>query len=195
MDVSDPTAIRALAHPLRLDLLELLTASGPATAAHCGRILGVPQANCSFHLRQLARYGFVEDAGPGRDQRERRWRVPEGPSRLRIPANADKVVRRELERVVVERETRAILAHVDRKARDGETGADRPTQRLTNAIVALTAAEADELWRQWQALLEPHITRTAARGLTEGQHYLRLFAATTPMTGIDPEENDHGADG
>ncbi|MEU8075678.1 helix-turn-helix domain-containing protein [Catellatospora citrea] len=195
MDVSDPTAIRALAHPLRLDLLELLAATGPATAAHCGRILGVPQANCSFHLRQLAKYGFVEDAGPGRDQRERRWRVPEGPARLRIPASADKVVRRELERVVVERETQAILAHVDRKARDGEPAANQPAQHLANAVVALSAAEADELWRQWQALLEPHLTRTAARGLGEGQHYLRLFAAATPMTGTGREENDHGTDG
>ena len=70
MQISDPKAITALAHPLRLDLLELLTAIGPATAARCGRILGVPQANCSFHLRQLARYGFVEDAGPGRDRRD-----------------------------------------------------------------------------------------------------------------------------
>src|SRR6185369_17616256 len=90
--IADPLALRALTHPLRLELLELLSTTGPATAAHCGRVLGVPQANCSFHLRQLAKYGFVEDAGPGADQRERRWRVPEGGPRIRIPAEANGVV-------------------------------------------------------------------------------------------------------
>src|ERR1043165_7983551 len=75
MEISDPKAIRALAHPLRLDLLQVLGSSGPATAAQCGRILKASQASCSFHLRQLAKYGFVEDAGPGEDMRERRWRI------------------------------------------------------------------------------------------------------------------------
>ena len=63
---------RSKLDPMRLDLLELLATMSPATAAQCARILGVPQANCSFHLRQLAKYGFVEDAGPGDD---RRWIV------------------------------------------------------------------------------------------------------------------------
>ncbi|MCX5100869.1 helix-turn-helix domain-containing protein [Streptomyces sp. NBC_00439] len=65
-----------MAHPLRLDLLELLTAAGPATAALCGRVLGVLQAGCCFHLRQLAKHGFVEDTEPGRDRRDRAWRCP-----------------------------------------------------------------------------------------------------------------------
>src|SRR6202050_1586632 len=84
MQISDPKAIRALAHPLRLDLLELLTAGGPATAAHCGRILGASQASCSFHLRQLAKYGLVEDTGPGSDRRARRWRVPDARLAVRV---------------------------------------------------------------------------------------------------------------
>ncbi|MCX4774555.1 helix-turn-helix domain-containing protein [Streptomyces sp. NBC_01260] len=51
MRLSDPKAIRALAHPSRLDLLETLGEIGPATAASCGRTLGVSQASCSFRLR------------------------------------------------------------------------------------------------------------------------------------------------
>src|SRR6201986_2432886 len=118
MEISDPKAIRALAHPLRLDLLQVLGSGGPATAAHCGRILGTSQANCSFHLRQLAKYGFVEDAGPGTDQRERQWRVPHPGPTLRItPARSATggdaleggAVRQHLERVVVERAARAIV--------------------------------------------------------------------------------------
>src|SRR4051794_25896202 len=74
MDLTDPQAIRALAHPLRLDLIEVL-GQGPMTAAECARALGSSQASCSFHLRQLAKYGFVAEAAPGPDRRERRWRL------------------------------------------------------------------------------------------------------------------------
>src|SRR5215475_15177552 len=109
MEISDPKTIRALAHPLRLDLLQLLGVSGPATAAQCGRVLGVSQASCSFHLRQLAKYGFVEDAGPGADRRERQWRVPAEREPISIDGGVSGAVKAELERVVVEREARAIL--------------------------------------------------------------------------------------
>jgi len=176
MQISDPKAIRALAHPLRLDLLEILTATGPATAAHCGRILGVSQANCSFHLRQLAKYGFVEDAGPGRDQRERRWRVPDGRPQVRVPAGGDAVVRRELERVVVEREMQAILAH------------DGPGHRIANAIAVMSPEEAADVWEKWKALLEPYVARKPGAG----QGYVRYFMAATPMTKFDLGEGQDG---
>src|SRR5215467_863164 len=74
MELTDPQAIRALAHPLRIALVELLGA-GPMTAAECARALGSTQANCSFHLRQLAKYGFVGPAPEGADRRERRWQL------------------------------------------------------------------------------------------------------------------------
>jgi hypothetical protein len=115
MEITAPQEIKALTHPLRLDLLELLAVIGPATAARCGRALGVPQANCSFHLRQLAKYGFVADAGPGEDRRERIWRLPEVRPTLRIPPGADSVLERQLRRVVVEREARAILDYAERR--------------------------------------------------------------------------------
>src|SRR5215471_3448657 len=108
MEISDPKTIRALAHPLRLDLLQLLGSSGPATAAQCGRVLGVSQASCSFHLRQLAKYGFVEDVGPGRDRRERQWRALHSRLSVRIGTGGDGIVRQQIEGLVVEREMQAI---------------------------------------------------------------------------------------
>ena len=53
------------------------------TAAACARRLGSSQANCSFHLRQLAKYGFVEQAAPSGDSRERPWRLTTSSSRGR----------------------------------------------------------------------------------------------------------------
>ena len=71
--VNDPAVMRALAHPLRWALLEALQHAGTLTATQAGDILGETPANCAFHLRTLARYGLVEEAGGGKG-RERPWR-------------------------------------------------------------------------------------------------------------------------
>jgi hypothetical protein len=73
LNLTDPKAIRALAHPVRWALLETLGHAGTLTATQASEILGESPANCAFHLRTLAKYGFVEEAGGGRG-RERPWR-------------------------------------------------------------------------------------------------------------------------
>ncbi|GMA33835.1 ArsR/SmtB family transcription factor [Demequina litorisediminis] len=50
-EITDPSELRALAHPVRFALLDLL-AAGPLTATQCGERLGQTPANCSYHLRQ-----------------------------------------------------------------------------------------------------------------------------------------------
>src|SRR3954467_10413411 len=73
IELTDPRALRAVAHPVRLELIGLLRREGPLTATAAGALIGESPANCSFHLRQLAKYGLVEEAGGGRG-RERPWR-------------------------------------------------------------------------------------------------------------------------
>ncbi|MFD0555973.1 ArsR/SmtB family transcription factor [Stackebrandtia endophytica] len=76
----DAGAVKAIAHPLRLRLLELLGIGGPATATDLAARVGESPANCSWHLRQLAAHGFIEETGEGRG-RQRFWRlVPESTS-------------------------------------------------------------------------------------------------------------------
>jgi DNA-binding transcriptional ArsR family regulator len=72
--LTDPRALRALAHPTRLSLVGLLRRDGPLTATKAGELLGESSASCSFHLRQLAKYGLVEEAGGGTG-RERPWQA------------------------------------------------------------------------------------------------------------------------
>lgn len=71
--LTDPRAMRALAHPVRVALLEALAHAGTLTATQASEVLGESPANCAFHLRTLAKYGYVEEAGGGRG-RERPWR-------------------------------------------------------------------------------------------------------------------------
>lgn len=73
-EVSDAKTLRALTHPTRVALLEMLFLHGPMTATEASEHVGESPSSCSFHLRQLARYGFVEEAGGGRG-RQRPWRL------------------------------------------------------------------------------------------------------------------------
>jgi DNA-binding MarR family transcriptional regulator len=72
--LDDPVAIRALAHPLRHHLMSIIGRLGRATTADAARELGISHGLASHHLRQLAKYGFVEQV-TGKDHRERPWRL------------------------------------------------------------------------------------------------------------------------
>ena len=80
--VDDVRALRALAHPVRLALIEHLGIGGPLTATEASELVGESPSSCSFHLRQLAKYGFVEETGDGTGRR-RPWRI------TRIGLNVD----------------------------------------------------------------------------------------------------------
>jgi DNA-binding transcriptional ArsR family regulator len=72
--IDDAVTLRALAHPVRLALIEHLSIRGPLTATEAAQLVGESPSACSFHLRQLAKYGFVEEAGDGTGRR-RPWRM------------------------------------------------------------------------------------------------------------------------
>ncbi|MGA4849127.1 ArsR/SmtB family transcription factor [Streptomyces sp. G5(2025)] len=70
----DARSLRGLAHPLRMRLLSSLRLDGPATASQLAERLGESSGATSYHLRQLAEYGFVEDDPERGKGRERWWR-------------------------------------------------------------------------------------------------------------------------
>jgi predicted ArsR family transcriptional regulator len=84
--LGDARALRAYAHPVRMALIGLLRSEGPKTATQAAELLGESSGTCSFHLRQLAKYGLVEEAegGTGRDKP---WRAVA--QRTRFPSSSD----------------------------------------------------------------------------------------------------------
>lgn len=71
--ITDPRALRALSHPTRWTIIELLGLEDTATATRCAEYTGESVASCSYHLSMLGKYGFVEQVeSPGR---ERPWRL------------------------------------------------------------------------------------------------------------------------
>jgi DNA-binding transcriptional ArsR family regulator len=105
-ELRDPRTMRALAHPVRMDLLEALALEGSLTATEAGALIGQSATTCSFHLRQLAKYGFVEDAGRS-GTRERPWRltligtrIPEATGEADVDLAADALTKVLLERYI-----------------------------------------------------------------------------------------------
>ena len=77
-NVHDTETLRAVAHPIRSKLLGLLRYDGPATASELGRRIDESSGSTSYHLRQLARYGFVEEDPEQPNKRDKRWRATYG---------------------------------------------------------------------------------------------------------------------
>ena len=158
--LSDPRTIRALAHPVRVALLEAIeqTDTKTMTATQASELLGESPANCAFHLRTLARYGFLEEAGGGRG-RERPWRLAyrgleiappwqDTESRLAAEAVADVWIDRWLDRA--RQRIRRVL------------GMPTPWQDATMAaqrVLHLTAAEAAALAADLHRVLEVYRAR------------------------------------
>ncbi len=71
----DPLALRALAHPLRWKLIDLLGSEGTATATRCAGVVGESVASCSYHLGILAKYGYIELVPDQPSGREKPWRL------------------------------------------------------------------------------------------------------------------------
>jgi DNA-binding transcriptional ArsR family regulator len=71
----DARSLRALAHPLRMDILDVLKADGPATSTTLADRLGESTGTLSWHLRLLAEHGFIEEDAERGTKRERWWRA------------------------------------------------------------------------------------------------------------------------
>jgi DNA-binding transcriptional ArsR family regulator len=83
--VSDARAMRALAHPVRLALLEAIGREGELTATRAAEMLDESPGNMSWHLQTLAKYGYVEEAGGGKG-RSRPWRIASVSNRFQTTA-------------------------------------------------------------------------------------------------------------
>src|SRR3954449_11693623 len=141
----DPRAMRALAHPARLAILERLSTDGPATATECATVVGLSPSACSYHLRALARWGLVEEAD-GADRRERRWRVL-GPfvigdhqaARRADVADAEHLLAAQ----VLQRASRRVLDWLD--ASDSESPEWREATVVANRALLMTSDELGAL--------------------------------------------------
>ncbi|MEV1175258.1 winged helix-turn-helix domain-containing protein [Nonomuraea sp. NPDC049784] len=182
MRITDPRAMRALAHPLRLDLIDLLGRIGPATATTCAKHLDASQASCSFHLRQLAKYGYVTEAEPSEDKRERLWQLTDHEQKWSIAEGGAAAV--ELERVFIEREAARMAAWAE--TRTSAAKAWHEAAFVSGVSVPLTPEELDAIGKDLMRLLEPYMARLSDPSLTpEGAQSARIFLHGAPHAPLD----------
>jgi predicted ArsR family transcriptional regulator len=158
VQLTDPRALRAVAHPTRLKLIALLRRLGPLTATQAGERIGESPSGCSFHLRSLAKWGLVEEAGGGRG-RERPWQATarghEWPTRG--PSEEVDDAGDLLTRVVVERWFDEALQWVDRRRKDPHEWWEASV--ANDRMIAVTPAELADIDRRIGEILDPYMDR------------------------------------
>jgi DNA-binding transcriptional ArsR family regulator len=146
LEITDPRAMRALAHPVRLDLLAALSA-GPLTATQCAERVGESPQSCSYHLRTLAKHGFIEHAEAG-NGKERPWqKVARG---LRWSGGSDTDAARALAGTFLARDFRLVQQYLAAPSNAW------PEPMYSQAVLQLTPEEGRKLGAAIFELLEPY---------------------------------------
>jgi predicted transcriptional regulator len=175
--VTDVRALRALADPVRYRLLGHLMSAGPQTASECAAVVGASPSNCSYHLRQLARFGLVERvAAPRADGRDRPWRPTA--TGLRMGPSDDEgdpdpvavAANRQLSHAAID--DAAALAHAAIDAHDDLPEAWRRAESMATYGLRVSAEELVAITTAIDAILRPYIglTRDVAPAGAERVH-------------------------
>ena len=165
LEFTDGQVLAALAHPLRVALLYQLNALGSRTASQCAQALGETPANCSYHLRQLAKAGLVarDEAADGR---ERPWRSVYTGLGLRPPVDdpdpevvtAARAARASLANLEIEEHAR--LARQYLRLEPKAAKAWREVAGVNSYSLRLTAEELAGLVSALDAAIRPYIGLT-----------------------------------
>ena len=195
--LTDSRTLRALTHPVRIALIEALLLNGAMTATEVGERISESPTTCSFHLRQLAKYGFVEEAGGGVG-RSRPWRLTS--------------VGMQFGTVHDDPETEMAAGALTRMLRDRqfaryqtwlETNQNFPREWRDSAgssesIIYLTAGELDELNHELLALLLPRfrerLTEPSLRppGAVPVEFLMLAYPISLPAPGDVPPDGARG---
>lgn len=177
----DARSLRGLAHPLRIRMLATLRHDGPATASQLAERLGESSGSTSYHLRQLAAHGFVEDAPEHGKGRERWWKAAHDGTRFdeSLIYDKDPVTRGAADLFMHEiatihaQEVSTWLGNAHRWSREWRRGSE-----VSDFTLDLTAEQSLELIQKMHDLINSY------RDLppTEGTRKVRLHTHTFPRT-------------
>lgn len=189
--ITDPKAMRALAHPVRLAILDLLRRHGPATATELGPAAGASPSVTSWHLRHLASFGLVRDSEPSADRRYRRWEAVGRGYRFEVPEDPEDAEGRSAARLLSEQTFLQAAEAPARWMAETEPGLDPAWRRLAGVFNTRVVVSSDELaavLAELENVLAPYVTRKAA-SRPPGSRGVRL------MRYVLPEDAGQGAEG
>ncbi len=171
----DPRALQAVAHPVRMAIIELLSVEGPMTATQLADRLDESPANCSWHLRKLAEHEFIEESPTGKG-RQRPWRMRH--IGMSWAEGGDDVTTDELRagqalsRMLLERWVDRFLGASERE----ESDTWRESAGLSQNVAWLTADELADLTAQLQQVAGTYAERLASGERPEGSRLCEIVA-------------------
>ena len=175
----DPLTLRALAHPLRWKLIDLLDSEQSATATRCAEVLGESVASCGYHLGILAKYGYIEPV-PDRAGREKPWRLASRRQDLSAEGldEAGALAAQAASEVFLDHELERIKDRMRRV--DLEPPEWRAASYLSGSTHWMTAAELGEIKDLLTEIQERHGDRDDDPGRRPpGAREVRVFAVTS----------------
>lgn len=153
--LTDPRAIKALAHPARLAVIDELFAGRELTATECAQIAGLSPSAMSYHLRALEKWGIVERAAASTDGRERPWRAAgEGLTIDSAEPRASAAAESAMVTRVLDHARRDLLEWLARDDRDRDSWRD--ITAVSGGGRWLTDDEAEELAGAFNELLDKY---------------------------------------
>lgn len=191
----DPRYLRALAHPLRWRLLDLIRTEGTATVTRCALVLGESTAACSYHLGVLAKYGYIAPAPV--EGREKPWQMAEREGPLSLEARGPGFE----EAMASEAAMAAFLGHEAAQLKDfflrrreTEPPEWERTWLLASQVTWLTPDQVTEIGQQVRQLLTEIGERDDEVGRDPGSRPVRFFVALTPEPHVPAADAGLGAE-
>jgi DNA-binding transcriptional ArsR family regulator len=178
--ITDPRAMRALAHPVRVALLEAVRRDGEITATKAAEMLGESPGNMSWHLQTLAKYGFLEDTGEGRG-RSRPWRLTSASQRFESVAEEPdtEVATEALARTFLDRTFDQMREWLSRRLTYPPKW--RHASVITDSVKYLTAEELAAVMEEIVAIYDRYAERDDKAKRPEGALPVRLHAHGHPL--------------
>lgn len=172
--ITDPRAIRALAHPARQRVIDELFNGKVLTATECAELAGLTPSAMSYHLRALEKWGIVQRADESADGRERPWKAP---ARSLVISSQATGAGRAAGQAMIRSTTDAVInmfADID---------ADDPwdeVSSLSRSRLWLTYDEAKELGKELTELINRFEKKRASKGPRPGSRQVSTLIAVVP---------------
>jgi hypothetical protein len=184
--------LRALAHPVRWKMIDVVTSEGSATATRCAEVTGESVASCSYHLGILGKYGYLEHV-PGSTGREKPWQATSDLQGDLSPAAEDVEAGLAAEAAAfafIEHEMERTKSRVRRA--DLEPSQWRETNLVGGSTMYVTASELSEIKADLLAVMCRYSDRDSDRGLRPaGARVARVFiSAGVEPTSVKPAKED-----
>lgn len=189
--VLDAAALKALAHPLRVEIVDQLTLHGAATASQLAHRLDQNSGATSYHLRQLARHGLVREVEGAGTARERWWEVVPGGMQIHVPDDADPATL-ESAKMIARQWAQQRFMQVDAFIRKGDT--DLGEEWTEGSLLASSRVDLtpDELAEMSKALHDAMIeirSRYLDRGKRPGTRTVQIQVNNFPLVDAPQEES------